>query len=158
MTGYIANILGVVIMSVMIEIILPNGTMAKYIKSIFAVFVIFVLISPLAQLKDKINLGKYLQYEDYTVDASLVSSINERKVVALQFDIENALEKGEIINADVIINFETTNNEILIQNVCVDLSKAILNKDFKHINKYAYMNDIVLRYVSVEEKDIMYYE
>lgn len=158
MTGYIANVLGIVVMSVMIEVILPSGTMAKYIKSIFAVFVIFVLISPLAQLKDKINLGKYLQYEDYAVDASLVNSINQRKVIALQYDIENALEKGEIINADVVINFDTTNNEIIIQNVCVDLSKAILNKDFTHINKYAYMNEIVLRYVSVEEKDIMYYE
>ena len=47
MQGYIIGILGIVIISVLVEIILPSGQTAKYIKSLLSVFVVFVLVNPI---------------------------------------------------------------------------------------------------------------
>lgn len=158
MKDYLLNILGIVVIGVLIEIITPNGKMSKYIKSIFSIFVVFVLISPLATLSVNVNISKYFDISTYQLDGSLLSNINERKISALENDIENELADEQISNANVEINYELTNNEIIIQNVQIDLRNAILISKFEHIDKYAFINEIVLKYVDVEERNIEYYE
>lgn len=158
MTNYLLNILGIVIMGVLIEIITPNGKMSKYIKSIFSIFVVFVLISPLSTISSNINITKYFDISTYQLDNNLLANINERKINAIEIDIENALADEQITNVNVDIYYELTNNEIIIQNVQVELKNAILNKRFEHINKYAFINEVLLRYVDIEERIIEYYE
>lgn len=158
MTNYLLNILGIVIMGVLIEIITPNGRMSKYIKSIFSIFVVFVLISPLATISTNVNISKYFDIITYQLDNNLLTDINDRKIDAIETDIENTLADEQITDVNVDINYELTNNEIIIQNVQIDLKNAILNRQFGHINKYAFINEIVLRYVDIEERIIEYYE
>ena len=43
MTGYILSVLGIVIAGVFMDVILPSGTIAKYIKGIYSIFVVAVL-------------------------------------------------------------------------------------------------------------------
>ena len=45
MQAYILSVLGIVIVSCLVEIVLPSGQTAKYIKSITAIFVIYVLLN-----------------------------------------------------------------------------------------------------------------
>ena len=46
MSGYILSILGIVIVGVLVDIVVPSGTINKYIKSIYAIFVLAVILSP----------------------------------------------------------------------------------------------------------------
>ena len=57
--------LGVTIVVVSIlEMLLPNNKTKKYIRMVLGVFVIFNIISPLIQNKDKLDLSN-LDIEDY---------------------------------------------------------------------------------------------
>ena len=71
MSGYILSILGIVIAGVVIDVILPAGTINKYIKSIFSIFVVAVIISPVVKFIS--NKHDYnLTYTDYELDKELI--------------------------------------------------------------------------------------
>ena len=53
MTGYILSVLGIVIAGVFMDVILPSGTIAKYIKGIYSIFVVVVLVNPIMKLMTK---------------------------------------------------------------------------------------------------------
>ena len=53
MTGYILSILGIIVIGILIDIIVPNGAINKYIKSIYSIFVVAVLINPIFGLVKK---------------------------------------------------------------------------------------------------------
>ena len=50
MSAWLLSIVGVVSLGVLIELLLPEGENSKYIKGIFSVIVIFVIVSPLPKL------------------------------------------------------------------------------------------------------------
>ena len=56
MSGWLLGIVGVVSLGVLIELLLPEGENSKYIKGIFSVIVIFVIISPLPKLVKSDNI------------------------------------------------------------------------------------------------------
>ncbi|MBQ8614967.1 MAG: stage III sporulation protein AF, partial [Clostridia bacterium] len=64
MTGYILSILGIVVAGVFIDIIVPSGSINKYIRGIYSIFVVAVLVSPIMKLLNKTN-DFTIKYEDY---------------------------------------------------------------------------------------------
>ena len=66
MTGYILSVLGIIIAGVLIDVIIPNGTICKYVKSIYSIFVVAVLINPIFNLvgKTKDFTFKYDDFKD----------------------------------------------------------------------------------------------
>ena len=50
MKQYILSILGVILIGCLIDIILPSGKMNNYIKSMFAIFVLATIISPITKI------------------------------------------------------------------------------------------------------------
>ena len=50
MQGWIVSVVCAIVLGVLIEIVLPNGKVAKYVKGTFALVVIFVIVAPLPKL------------------------------------------------------------------------------------------------------------
>ena len=50
MSAWLLGIVGVVSLGVLLELLLPDGDNSKYIKGVFSVIVIFVIVSPLPKL------------------------------------------------------------------------------------------------------------
>mgnify|MGYP005805768403 FL=1 len=50
LSAWILSIAGVVLLSVLVELILPSGSMSKYIKGIFVFIIMFVILSPVPTL------------------------------------------------------------------------------------------------------------
>ena len=53
MKGWIVSIVCVIVLGILLEIVLPKGKMAKYVKGTFSLLVIFVVVSPLPKLVRK---------------------------------------------------------------------------------------------------------
>lgn len=109
--------LGVTIVVVSIlEMLLPNNKTKKYIRMVLGVFVIFNIISPLIQNKDKLDLSN-LDIEDYTTvqttstvtQTSMDERINKLYEEELEKDIiKKVQEKGyDVKNAKI----NTTRND-----------------------------------------------
>ncbi len=46
MSGYLISIIGVVMLGVLVDLVLPSGQMNKFVKSMFGIFTILIIISP----------------------------------------------------------------------------------------------------------------
>lgn len=105
----------IVIVSIL-EMLLPNNKTKKYIRMVLGVFVIFNIISPLIQNKDKLNLSN-LDFEDYTSiettsavnQTSMDERINKLYEEELEKDITKKVEEKGYSVKNAKIN--TTRNE-----------------------------------------------
>ena len=82
MSGWLLGIVGVVSLGVLIEILLPEGENSKYIKGIYSIIVIFVIISPLP----KFAKGDYAK--DFVSQSESIS-IDENYYIDVRQDIQN---------------------------------------------------------------------
>lgn len=158
MTEWLINIVGVVFIGVLIEVIAPSGKLNKFIKSIFGVFVIFVIAQPMLLLlsgSKEINL-------DYDLDNNLsedyISNFNFSRLSTYQMLIENKLEKEGIKGVRVTISGNIYNSELSIDKVMCDISKLVLSEDKKHIDKYDNITNVILEVINVDKGMIEFYE
>ena len=47
MTSYILSIVGIVFLGVLVDVIMPDGEMNKYVKGVFSIIALCVIINPL---------------------------------------------------------------------------------------------------------------
>ena len=89
MRAWILSICGVVFLGVMIDVISPNGKMNTFIKSIFSLVFIFVLVTPIVRY---IN-GKH----DYQIninlaqDDELINVITDQQIKLLEQSVVKVL-------------------------------------------------------------------
>ena len=127
-----AKSLGVaIILASILEMLLPNNKTKKYIRMVLGIFIIFNIISPFIQNKDKLNLAS-INIEEYYKNetnnnkgeeelnqTSMDQRIEELYQEELEKDIENKLkDKGyKISNCKVEAKLPENENEIGIEKI-----------------------------------------
>lgn len=157
MAGYILSILGIVVAGVFIDIIIPSGTISKYIKSIYAIFVLAVIITPIIKFFNN-NQGFNLQYQEYEINQNLINYIQTNKIATIENDITLELENEGLFNIDIIINYSIDNNELSINSCTINLENLVISSDNQHINKYEIIKEIVHEYTKLTDEEIIFYE
>lgn len=79
MAGWLMGIVGVVAVGVLLDILLPSGEINKYIKGIFGIVVVFVIVAPLPKLLKGDGFGIFDKIEDMNYDKQYVEKINEER-------------------------------------------------------------------------------
>lgn len=157
MKTYIISILGVAVLGIIIDIIMPNGSINKYIKSIYSIFIVAVIIGPLINLisrKDNIDLI----YKDYLVDEKIINYINEYKVNSIENNIKYQLKEEGFDGIDILIEYSTENNELILNFCKVNLTNLEISADKQHINNYEFITEIVKKYTGLIDEEIIIYE
>ena len=157
MTGYVLSILGVVLAGVMIDIIMPSGTINKYIKSLYGIFVLAVIISPAIKFLSK-NQDFDLNYVEYEVNQSLLNYINNQKVVEMTNKIKLDLKNGGFYDIDIKLNYSTSDNILTINSCEANLKKLSISSDKQHINKYEFITGVVHKHTNLTEEVIIFHE
>ncbi len=157
MAGYILSILGIVVAGVFIDIIIPSGTISKYIKSIYAIFVLAVIITPIIKFFNN-NQGFNLQYQEYEINQNLINYIQTNKIATIENDITLELENEGLFNIDIIINYSIDNNELSINSCTINLENLVISSDNQHINKYEIIKEIVREYTNLTDEEMIFYE
>lgn len=157
MSGYILSILGIVICGIVIDIILPSGVINKYVKSIFSIFVVAVILSPLINF---INSNKEinLNFEEYEVQENITNYIFSERIQAIESSIENDLSENGFKNIDIKITYSVEFNELIIISCEVFLENAEISPDKSHINKYEFISETVNKYSTLGNEEIKFHE
>lgn len=157
MSGYILSILGIVICGIVIDIILPSGVINKYVKSIFSIFVVAVILSPLINF---INSNKEinLNFEEYEVQENITNYIFSERIQAIESSIENDLSENGFKNIDIKITYSVESNELIIISCEVFLENAEISPDKSHINKYEFISETVNKYSTLGNEEIKFHE
>ncbi len=155
MTSWILNIVGMVFVGVVLELVLPNGKTSTFIKSVFAIFVLYVIVIPLPQL---FHSSLSLNNNSATItDANFLMNNNLNKLKALEIGMVETLTQKGFENVSVVISANIYAQELEVNKVYVDLVHLVLKNKDKHINTHEEIKNIILTMVSVNGEDIIFY-
>lgn len=159
MSAYLLALLGAVVLGVLIDVIIPSGSTSKYISGIFAIVVMFVMISPvLTWVKNDYKLSDYFTNVDIELNDKLLYSINDNKFNVVENDIKQELVDNGYNNVGIDIKFDIESDNVKITQVLVDLSNLVINENISNINRYVYIRQVVLSKVAVSEEVVVFSE
>ena len=157
MAGYILSILGIILAGIFIDILVPTGSVSKYIKSIYSIFVVAVTLSPVVKFLTKKDVYT-LKYEDYQINEKLMNFIYNGRADELKAKIEKRLDDEGFKNIDIKINYSSNNNEFQLNSIEVNLKNLVIQADKQHINKYEFISDVIKEFTNLTDEVILFYE
>ncbi len=127
MKAWIVSIVCVVVLGILLEIVLPKGKMAKYIKGTFSLLVIFVIISPLPKL-----LKQEFKFDFSTSWATVNLVVAEETESARDKEREEDLESYLALwGYDCDVHIESKNVGLEIESVEIEIYGE--SKDFDEV-------------------------
>ena len=157
MSGYILTILGIVLAGILIDIIVPTGKINKYIKSIFAIFVVAVILMPVVKFiakSDEITIN----YTDYEIEQNLMDYIFSSRVNAYENEIIEVLENNGLSNIDIKINYSINSNELSLNSCEVNLKNMTSSNIDSHNNRYEFIAETIKEITNLTDEVIIFYE
>lgn len=141
LSSWVKNIgLAIVIVSIL-EMLLPNNKIKKYIRTVMGVYILFNIISPIIQNKDifdvnKIDLESYVTANAESVNqATIDNRIENLYVQELKKDLNKKLEDlgYEISNCKVNVVIGSTEEDTKINKIEFTVVNKIEKKQEKNI-------------------------
>lgn len=108
--SWLLGLVGVVLLSVLADVLLPSGQTNKYIKGIFSLLVILTLITPIIKLKNAdFNISDIIGGDEIAIDNDFISDVSDREVTALESRIEKELDNRGIKTGKVVLTISDGN-------------------------------------------------
>jgi len=105
MSGWLLSVAGIVIIGALVEVLLSETSIHKFVRSIYAFFVLFVIAQPLpAFFRDSaaaLQTGGGVE-----INTELLEQINNQTAAAFQKNTENALRSAGFDNIIVTVDTE----------------------------------------------------
>lgn len=154
MSGWILNVVGVIFLGVILDIILPEGKTNSFIKHIFSIFLLFVIISPINKLiKNEFKLN----ISENVINENFIYNTNINKIEELENLIKEKLDNRGLKNAFVIINANIFEKDLTINSVYVDTThlNCKLNIETQEINNLILSE--VVAHLNIEKEQVFIY-
>ena len=156
MSSWILSIVGIVCLGVIIDIFIPEGQTNKYIKGVFSLLIVFVIISPLPKLlNNDLNLSNFINDVNTEIDINFISIVNKQKVDAIKNLLTNALNNKNIKVESIDVTCNYFQEEFEIMSIFVDISN-IEEKD-KNEAKSLIIN-VILDNININKEKIIFNE
>jgi stage III sporulation protein AF len=155
-SSWVISIVGIVIVSVLVEIILPEGNINKYIKGFLAIFTVFVMVKPIVNISAIDIIGE----SDYEIslDNTFLEEINETKAMHYALMTEGKLKQNGYDKIGVDICVDKQENQLKIMTIIVDLRKVVINNKNENIDIYNNIKNIIKSVVEIDSEDIIFNE
>lgn len=157
-SAWILSIAGIIALSVVVELLLPEGSLNKYIRAIFSFIVVLVIIAPLPSLVGKnFSLSDIQIEENYSLQEDYIYQLNVYKTEALQesisLDIKNHGYDGVIVS----VSCEKSASDFEIKAIFVELDNLVIldkaqHKDILDIEEEIF--EIILSYAKVDRAEV----
>ena len=155
--SWLLSVVGIVVIGVLVDLILPEGEMQKYIKAIFSVFVVFVMISPILKIDiNNIDFNKFVYNENsVSVNEDYLKNYNNAYKNSLEKICESQLKTQgyENVDVEILLNLSTTKFEI--SKVNLNLKNLVINSNGVHIDKYKEIKSIVTSVLGIDENKVV---
>lgn len=155
-SAWIMSIAGISVLSVIVDLIMPNGQTKKYIKGIFAFVIVFVIISPLPSLLNKNFKIDDIFQEKISIQEDYIYEINRIKIENLKESILKDLNITGVTGVEININANIFTNELEINTIFVDLSHVVINPNLQHIDINELIKSSILKFISIENSKIIF--
>ena len=156
LSNWILSIAGIICVSVIVELILPDGQMNRYIKGIFSFIIILVVIMPIPKLLNRdFDFSNIFDNSGYEIDSDYLYQVNLDKMNS----VKNEIEKRGYLNVVVSINCDIFDNSMQYKSIFVDLSDLVISGQAEHNNISKIKKDIssiIMAIIDIDEEAILY--
>lgn len=160
LSNWILSIAGIICVSVIVELILPDGQMNRYIKGIFSFIIILVVIMPIPKLLNRdFDFSNIFDNSGYEIDSDYLYQVNLDKMNSVKNEIEKQVEKRGYLNVVVSINCDIFDNSMQYKSIFVDLSDLVISGQAEHNNISKIKKDIsniIMAIIDIDEEAILY--
>ncbi len=123
MNAWLLSIVGVVSLGVLLEILLADGETSKYIKGVFALAVVLVLVAPIPKFLNKnFDINEFFG-DEIVAQSTFLQSVNERRNIERENKVLAELKKSNISAEKVRVYYLRGDLD------CIDVVKVYLNGD-----------------------------
>ncbi|UOE95919.1 stage III sporulation protein AF [Alkalihalobacillus sp. LMS39] len=121
LTDWLTNIILLILLATIIELLLPNSSMQRYVKMVVGLLLLVVLLNPVLSIFSK-DIGEFLPMleDNHTSNLSLENSIESKK-------IEIEMGQRAYIFEEVAVQLERQVEEELIERFDVEMKELKLS-------------------------------
>lgn len=132
MRAWLLSVVGIVFMGIMVDVISPEGKTNTFIKSVFAIVLLYVMINPIvAYFNSGVKLNTSVTWK---TDEELLNVIEEQRTEELRLRIVGGLTESGYSQYDVEISGNMEDNKFNVSKINVYLVDDVLSNMDKHIN------------------------
>lgn len=157
---WIMSIAGIICLSVIVELMLPDGQMNRYIKGIFSFVIILVIIMPIPNLIGKeINFSNIFDYDNVAVDEDYIYQLNLDKINIVRDEIENDIQLHGYENVKIYIDCDIFDNAMKFESTTVDITNLVISENAEHKNIAKIkddITDIIQSHLQIDRGSILY--
>ncbi|MGI6701653.1 MAG: stage III sporulation protein AF [Christensenellales bacterium] len=154
MGAWLVSVAAVVALSVLLDIVVPEGETNKYIKGIFALITVFVIIAPVITFIER----------DYSIEDLFTANtaLNDAFIRQTESDLSE-IKNDAIEKALSDIGYKDTSVRIYlnydnkIDFVTVDINNLSIDKDKPHININNDIKSIVANFLNIDKEKVVIY-
>ena len=152
MTAWLVSIVGIVFLSVIVDVITPEGKTNAFIKCVFSIFVLDVMISPIVKI---FNKDFQIEYSEIKLQETYLESLTGRNIEYLENELQQKIIK-EGYECFVEIRGNVWGEVVNIEKITVMLTNNVLISEDEHINNCKVITQIIKKIVEVDEEVIVY--
>mgnify|MGYP002573828538 FL=1 len=154
------SIVGIVVLTLMVDIIIPEGKTGKYIKGVFAMLTVFVIAMPLPKIfNSEFDLEEFLQQNtSASADYDVLENIYYMRLERLEQKIITSAESEGIKNMEVKINALNNNSFVEIQSIEINLKNVVIEEKNPNINIVDIVIDLVSKAAETDKSAVKVYE
>ena len=157
MKSWILSVGATIILTSLICLILPEGKMGKYIKSIFSILVLLTIFSPIINIKNiNVDIDTSLIYGgNIELQTEYLSYVYEKKIDEYKINCLKIIENFGIDNVSVDISYSIKDDKIFIENLYINLKDAVINSDKNHIVIIEEIKNEIKKYLMVDNLNMV---
>ena len=158
-SSWVLSISGVCILSVIIDLVIPDGKTNSIIKNVFSYAIVLVVIMPLPKLfKANNGFQDLFSQVDYTIQDDYIYNVNQAKLDKWTECIVTGLNDIGIEGAVVSISANIFDRNMQINAVYVDLYNVVISDGNKNINIKTEVVRVVLNYLDIGKDKVVFNE
>lgn len=156
--AWIVSIVGICLMSVIIDVILPSGSTSGSIKKVISYAIILIVLAPIPNLlKTDVNIDTLLDKDYIEIQDNYIYNLNQIKLDKLKNKIQNDIDNSGILGTCVSISANVFESDLEIYSIYVDLFNLVISNNAENINIKKTIKQIILSNIDIEEEKIVFY-
>ncbi|HEY8423570.1 MAG TPA: stage III sporulation protein AF [Clostridia bacterium] len=144
---WIMSIVGAAVLCLLADLIMPEGSTKKHIKSVMSIITLFIILSPLSALLNKDwRWDNFFDDSLITPDNRIIDNVYSQQIALLEESLERKLSDDGYKNLGVSITGYIKDQAIRVRAVSVNASQcdsANTQSDYEKIKQKikSYLND-----------------
>lgn len=158
-SSWVISIAGICLLSVLMDLIMPDGKMGSCIKSVFSYAIALVVILPLPNVfKNEFSIDDIFSETDFEIQDSYIYNVNQARLDKWTECINDDLTNQGIYGVVVSISANIFEVNMVVDAVYVDLYNVVISDENKNINIKTEVVGVVLKYLEISKDKVVFYE